>query len=1006
MPRTATKNKRPVFRPELATSKIEIGMGSDAIQDDIIDGLKLTGLSDEEIHEFARYIVQTGVTGRVSKIFDNEISEILADWYAMKEGIDLDDPFAGIRSSRLFERIGAAFIGEEEIVEEETNEYYVPSSPYCLRKAFDYLKQQSPNYVKDEIPKDRRKQYVLTTRDVVKSINIPVYTISKVDPKTPRTYNLCDKVQKKSCAKIKDTTQYPFLLLVRTNYQFYHAVVIKKPMSSISLQISYPTKIEDDVQYPVSGLIKTKEKHQSVIVWDIETRQENKQFIPYAVGYTVLNFTEHKLTKEEAENQEYYYFWGNNCMDEFLYHLEGNEKVVKGMQMFAHNSGGFDTYFILRNLKVTIESELYVSGKFRSLTFKIKDKSLIAKDSFSFFSMSLERLNISTNNNLIKLSDTKIQQYKTEQQYEDNKDIILRYLKVDVLSLAESLNTVEQWFRGIDQSITTSLGAPGLAMNYWMSTQLPECLYCPKSVSIRHFQRQSVYGGRVLHQYKEGKNLICFDANSLYPSAMTYDYPVGRYTIGEGNLDDVIKAKKHFIAEVELDGHNIPLGIIPYRADKSSGLTYPSNKFRGVYTSPDIYSALAAGYTIDKVHQYIYWDESRPIFKDFIEKLYKRRNELKAEKNAAQETYKLILNSFFGKFLERVDRNTRYISAKTGMKCKGNNFRNASYGDNAGVLEPLPNGQFRFRYKHYQALKRPTYIGAFVLSYARSIMNKLYKNKEGTTGIIRMEDVHYGDTDSIYAEKDKVDYSKADTCIDDMKLGYLKNDYGDNTIVEEAMFLDYKRYYLKLKSEGKPSAEVFKFNGFSFKGMKDAKQQYEIMLNGGKVDLPRDQWSRSVLKGVTIDEDGKMKLHCPADKTNWFNENGKLRAYSKDFDNTKPSRQAYYENWLFESKEDDIRFVLKKNKVVFKEIPWSPKPRVLECPATNMMMDINNNMVRRFFENDKIDKEVYIPILGHPSSKLKLKRGEAANVLNKITQIIAAYEKEKEATQAIIDQEI
>lgn len=997
---------------------------SDDIEDVAVNELiNYYKYSPEQAKEIGLFITRKGSSNGFT-YFNKGLDEILADYNEENRDRPTHTPFTTgnfiprQNKRRILERVGAAFLGEEEVVEEETDEYYIPSSPYCFEKIYEKLAAEH------KTNKPPPHEYVVNSRQIPKHFNIDTYYIRTIPH--DHLYLNKDKSKKTSTPSRRNFPVYPYLLLLRTNNINYHMVLIKKNNPDIKLKLEIPRTLIDGGQYPISSAIK-KKPQSHIIVWDVETYKSrlDDHFVPYAVAYSVLDL------QNPFEEPTVHQFWGDSCIEDFLQHI--TEADIPANQLFAHNSGKFDTYFLLRSPSIEIIKEIYVSGRYRSLTFRYgnsKAKTFTAKDSYSWMSMSLESMNKATKNKYVK-QDYDIGKQERKEDYEENKKDIQHYLKYDVLSLAESLHKFESWLKEINQSITTTLGAPSLALKHWMHTELPECLWCPKSPSVKCFQRQSVYGGRVIHQRKVGEDMICLDANSLYPSAMTYDYPIGTYTMGKiSQFQHILNEKMHFIAEVTLNGNNIALGIVPHKETIKSGLTYPSNIFRGVYTSPDVYSALAAGYTIVEVHQFIYWKESRPIFKDFIETLYETRNKLKKQGNPAEQTYKLILNSFFGKFLERTGQQTKYLHKYPNMPTlEVNKPVHASHENYTGTIERLPNNQYRFRYKTKEVLKRPTYVGAFVLAYARAIMNKLYMNKAGTTGVIKPSDVYYGDTDSIYLPLSLIQNSTEqarNSCLDENKLGYLKNDYGPGVIVKKALFLDYKRYCLeKVRPDKETPDLVFKFNGFSFKETdpKETWKLYERMYKGEHVELPRQVWTRSICKGIII-EDNKMKMWCPAAKTNWVSD----RAYSKDFIPNIPEREAYYENWLFESNKDGIKYILKKNMVLYKKPPYNEAGDIItNLPITNFAINDELTQIERIFDNNKkpdprnrllaLSDDRFAVIftrkeLGEIDTHLRqieeknLNTQDMPNLINEISQIIAMYKQEKETLTSTIERHV
>lgn len=714
-------------------------------------------------------------------------------------GVDINDnAFEGMNFD-----LGSAFVGEKTIKFKETNEYVIFESPYCVFNMYKYIAE---NYEEELItPIIPPKKFTLN------SINLNKYF--KLSKRVGKSHN-GDFSYKNSIKKNKNEKQtYPYIFMAYQGNKLGHCVLIKTKSENYEFKIEYEEKIniltnenEDESQYKMKNK-PYRNKKESIIIFDIESMNQGIH-VPILIGGYELNFKqfrEYKKTNNlNAIESEYKQFF---TLQEFLNWVETKESN----QVFAHNNGCYDIFMFFRakDIDVTFLDDIFVCGSFRSVRMRLNQskKEIDMKDSFAFFNQALYKFNKSTKNILYNKKEFDCNDVKEEDK---NDPEFQKYLMYDVLSLAESICTFEEWLNELHLSVTTSMGAPGLSMKFYQNKFSFEDLYCPKSNNGRKFQKSAVYGGRVLHHYKELRDnvdefglptligyennkpiyekeeLICFDCNSLYPTALLYDYPMGEYRIckKEQLTKEFITGEKLGIYEVELDGLNCKYPFVPYKKSSKSITIYPSNKFRGVYTSVDIQNALSGGYKILNIYQGIYWDKKRALFKDCMEFLYNERKKLKADKNPAEQIYKLLMNSFYGKFLESVMKTTTYKNP--GYKC---------------LNTKLGNGQIRYRIDHFSKVERPPYIGAFVLSYSKSVMNKLFEK-------IPISEIYYGDTDCYYVPKKYANVFKQTS-----ELGDFKNDYGENKVINGALFLDYKRYFLEFNN----GTYASKFNGLQTK---------------------------------------------------------------------------------------------------------------------------------------------------------------------------------------------
>lgn len=807
---------------------------------------------------------------------------------------------------RDFLEMGCSFTGDKEVVYEENDDYVIFSSPHCFRKLIEYSQINYPKYVKCQFVK---KEYTTNTKQYNKYLSLHKRVVNIENG----VYKTCNSKRYGNTVKT-----LPYVLLCKLNNNNCHCVLIKKEGDfNIKLQFSEHNillKTEDEDQYIMKDTV-FKNPLNSIVIYDIEASNEIGHYHePIITGAYKLNFDEEF---NESCVKDYKEFSSDNCYDEFLDWFANSDCD----QMFAHNAGGYDNYYLLQSKAVKILNDVFISGKFKCIDFKIRDNPKVfkAKDSLSFISLKLSEANKATANKYFYKQEFDCSLITKDMK---NDKVFKEYLKNDVMSLAETLYTFEKWMRKINLSVTTSMGIPGASMKFFQNKYYHSCLFIPRSNSIRLFQRQSVYGGRVFHHKKYSEEpLICLDCNSLYPYALTYDYPIGKFTINiERELTEEFVLKYMGIYEVTLDAQNTLYPIVPYKENLKSLVTYPCNEFKGVYTTIDIKSALAAGYKIVKIHQGIHWKNKGCLFKEFVEYLYNERKNLKSNKNPAEVVYKLLLNSFFGKFLENINNISTYKDP--GFDCR--------------IKTNLKNGQTRYSYKVFPAMQRPSYIGSFVLSYSRAIMNKLFE-------YIHPKDIYYGDTDSVYIPKRIASLIKESN-----EIGDFKNDYGDNIIIEDAIFADYKRYWLKFNNGN----NEIKFNGLmqgeTSKILED-KEMFLKMIIGEKT-IMQNKWSRNTSNGIKIDPKALRFLVNPCNRRNYNEEENKF--YPLDYKYDTKEREFNYNNYELSRTEIVNKFLKTPKKIKMKFPLKSDEDIIVKNPISNLV--ITNKGLARYDEGEKV----------------------------------------------------
>jgi len=168
---------------------------------------------------------------------------------------------------------------------------------------------------------------------------------------------------------------------------------------------------------------------------------------------------------------------------------------------------------------------------------------------------------------------------------------------------------------------------------------------------VQDLAYRSYFGGRfeILKRGFIGKAFL-YDINSAYPYALTKipDITKGHWINTNKIQNDA--SLGFFKIQVNIsDCKHIP--PLPFRAKNI--IIFPSGKFQTYCTLAELQACKNINYKILKSFQFIPDKEFFP-FKDFVEKMYKKRLELKQNKNPLQLPIKIILNSIYGKTGERI----------------------------------------------------------------------------------------------------------------------------------------------------------------------------------------------------------------------------------------------------------------------------------------------------------------------------------------------------------------
>jgi hypothetical protein len=703
------------------------------------------------------------------------------------------EELANIDGKRKY-NIGAEFDGLTTILEYEDENMYIPDSSYCLFKCIE-------KYTGLTISTISASPYGISIRKVRS-----VLKKNKMDPELyiPIIFRpvvqddeiVFERVSTSQRTKIPISTKIYLFPFFMDKHISYHAVLGYKKLTyeMIRSKLSFGKRTALSITAFRIPMITMADPKRLIWVYDIETYKDGKTLVPFGAAYQLIDL------KDQIQFPVQHSV-GEDCLEKMLEVLQelGKCSELKEIHCFAHNGGRFDHLYIKACRNIKLISEYGSSGGIRIMKGQVGDDlSLIFKDSFAFVLLSLKNAC-----KAFKIEDGKLDfdiAAMTKEKMMNSTEWIT-YMERDVTCLGEIMKKVEEYLIDINQSVTTNSSISTVAWrDLFLNSDFhfPE-LRLPKDPTTQMFIREAAYGGRVQHFKKryEGNDMICIDANSLYPSAMVKGtYPVGPFEVFKSNvtLEAVLRKLKDgimMIIEVTLRVKT-KKGIIPYRTPKRS-LIYPTGTFRGVYTSVELLEALHEGYQIIEFHRGIYWWRSTKLFSRIVTSLYEKRKKLKAEGNPLEHMVKIQLNSMYGKMLETPKSSILF-----------------SYYDNEAIegkkikMMKLKNSQYQYKIKENLYSKKPVYLAAFILSYSRRIMNEAIRR-------IGIENIWYGDTDSLYTTRDNLD--KIELSND---LGGFKNDYGDDLIITKAIFLDLKRYFLKFNN----GTFKAKFLGLNFRSSK------------------------------------------------------------------------------------------------------------------------------------------------------------------------------------------
>lgn len=459
---------------------------------------------------------------------------------------------------------------------------------------------------------------------------------------------------------------------------------------------------------PLTGPIKRRK----FIVCDIESKDDDSQRAGFTRPFMMGVYDDGGEDREGG----YFPFFDTNPEDEWneRYWQDGGsvdramrfmlQKKFCGFHIYAHNAGRFDYLFILpwlmnkgRKLGYSF-SVIPVSSSIQVLdVWKGKKRGNIWRfvDSVRLIPTSLDKAAKAFGLQGKKKHDLNIPEY--------DQNSWRLYNGQDCTELHAVL---EKFHTYVEDVLLGEVGitAPATAMKIFRRNYLKQAF--PRSSEHHAFIRRGYFGGRVEPIETEACGLRYYDINSSYPAAMLEDMPAGVATEWEGEPPKRFLNGRIGFADVDVIVPPMHIPPLPVKAE-SGKLIFPTGKLSGVWDWAELSLALEMGCTIVNWRKSV-WFEKFPIFKEYVENLYKYRDKSRPGYDAGlAEVVKIMLNGTYGKFGMKTLRKKLYL------------FDDPKLPDNA---EPVTNDPESLVWTHEEECDAPyimPQIAAHVTSLAR-----------------------------------------------------------------------------------------------------------------------------------------------------------------------------------------------------------------------------------------------------------------------------------------------
>uniref|UniRef100_A0A7C4S082 DNA-directed DNA polymerase n=1 Tax=Fervidobacterium pennivorans TaxID=93466 RepID=A0A7C4S082_FERPE len=305
------------------------------------------------------------------------------------------------------------------------------------------------------------------------------------------------------------------------------------------------------------------------------------------------------------------------------------------------------------------------------------------------------------------------------------------------------------------------------AMKVFKSVFLKEQFLTPSEWK-NEYCRKGYYAGRV-ENFVRGwwDSVNVYDIISAYPWAMANvalpNPNYMKFTVDESQKNVIFDYDG--IAEVEIEVPPSEPLILPYKYKDFT--VYAYGLLKGRWTHMELREAIRRGAKLRRFYSSLYTTQNTYALREYAETLFALRQKYKAEKSPFELVIKILLNSLYGKFGQRVEGNTYIWKELTEDDEDLTNYER---------IEAI--GEREFGAKKF-ATEQPNYVNLLWATHITAAVRlKLFEYIEQL-----WDDVFYCDTDSIHTTK-KLTTGK--------QLGELKEEKTN----QRALYVGPKEYLL------------------------------------------------------------------------------------------------------------------------------------------------------------------------------------------------------------------
>jgi len=652
---------------------------------------------------------------------------------------------------------------------------------------------------------------------------------------------------------------------------------------------------------------KKKDKLPKINVFaDFET-DPNEEHIPIALCY------EYILNDEVVKHN----FWGIDCGCQGLNKLYKQFKNIYDVVLIFHNAK-YDYRFIIQyGFKI---KELTNGGLFISSSFIFKGLNVMIKDSYKLITMGLSHFtktfnlgevvkevipydfyNQSRVNTTYELINEALKYLKNDKEKEQfiknvndwglvvnekyflHKQYLIKYCQIDCEILRKGYNKFKDWINeyfkiDIDEVLTIS----SLAFRIFKEAGCYDGTYSLGG-KVQNFISKCVVGGRTMCKNNE-KNIVVgsnydnyekgfdeflndLDAVSLYPSAYIRmnGFLKGTPKVITNKSYNDLKNKDGYFVKILITKVSIvrDFPLMSFINDKKVRIFTNDMIGKEIYVDKisleDLINFQKIEFEILKGYYYDDGHNDKAI--EVMKYIFTKRLDLKKQKNNAELVFKLIMNSAYGKNIQKPHDEKIYIFDN---ESEYKTYLSRNYNWIKEVIIFGEDDNLKYKVKSIDDISNQfnnCHIGCEILSMSKRIMNEVMTLAEDNN-----IEIYYQDTDSTHLKNKDIKklevlfFEKYNRVLIGKNMGQFHSDFSIGKIDKDvyarrSIFLAKKVYIdeliCRVKNEDGSFTEVVDYH-IRMKGITDGSINYTYKLLG--YNNPFELYEE-LYKGAKIDFD-------------------------------------------------------------------------------------------------------------------------------------------------------